>query len=171
MYFAFFDNTFSAIVSLVTAVFGLSYPLLIESIQKIDFKYKSIRIKRRFEESDTYKSYNGLLVISVFVAIFMPFLLATVIKHAAIGYILLTIQMALLLLLIIMTIRLVKQIQLYNDPEELMDEILRNATKSDYMVVLDIMNYVSASFPEVYRKGMSWIMQMIIQENLNYANK
>lgn len=169
MYFDFFNYTFSAIVSLVTAVFGLSYPLLIESIQKIDGKYRSILLKRRFEGSEIYRNYIFLLKISVFIAAFMPFILVAFIKYIALGYLLITIQVALLLLLIVMTIRLVEQIQLYNDPERLLNNILSNATKSDVSVVLDIMYYSSRMFPDVYRQGMSWILKMITQENLNYG--
>lgn len=171
MSFDFINYTFSAIVSLVTAVFGLSYPLLVESIQKIDVKYNSIRIKRRFEESDTYKSYNSLLIISVFVAIFMPFLLVAVINYIVMGYVLITIQTAMLLLLIVMTIRLVGEIQIYNDPDKLLDLVIKKSSKSDVMVVIDIMNYASTSFPEIYRKGMNWINELIIQENLEYEKR
>ena len=169
MHFDFFNYTFSAVVSLVTAVFGLSYPLLIESIHKIDVKYNSIRLKNRFEKSEIYKNYNKLLRLSIFIAVFMPFMLAAFILYTAISYALITIQVAMLLLLIYLTFRLVEQVQLYNDPVRLMDNILSAATESDIYVVLDIMRYASKEFPDVYRQGMSWILDLITKANRNYG--
>jgi hypothetical protein len=169
MQFDFLNYTYSAAVSLVTAVFGLSYPLLIESIQRIDKKYKSLVLKKRFENSITYRCYNGLLIISVFVAIFMPFLLASTILYTVVEYILITLQVALLLLLVCMTLCLVQKIQLYNDPESLLNEIVNNGTESDVKAVLDIMRYVSKDFPDTYRKGMDFIMKLIIKENVKHG--
>lgn len=169
MYFDFFNYTFSAVVSLVTAVFGLSYPLLIESIHKIDIKYGSIRLKNRFEESEIYKNYNTMLKLSVFIAVIMPFLLAAFILHTAISYVLITIQVALLLILIYLTFCLVEQIQMYNDPVRLMNDVLSTATESDIDVILDIMRYASKEFPDVYRQGMYWILDLITQANRNYG--
>lgn len=168
MCFDFFNYTFSAIISFVTAVFGMSYPLLIESIQKIDDRYHSRHIKSRFENSIIFNLFNKFLLLSVLTAVVIPFLLASAESNMLISYILISLQMTFLFVLIILTILLVKQIQLYNNPKKLLNYILQSATKRDLNAVIDIMNNASHwGAPDLYRQGMQWIFDLITEENVN----
>lgn len=170
MYFDFFNYTFSAVISFVTAIFGMSYPLLIESIQKIDDRYHSRHLKNRFEESFVFVLFDNYLIFSIIVSVVMPFLLAAAESQIHIRYILISIQIVMLIMLALITIWLVRQIQLYNDPERLMSYILQVATKRDYNIVIDIMKHVSKTEdPEIYKKGMQWISDWITEENMAYG--
>ena len=170
MYFDFFNYTFSAAISFVTAIFGMSYPLLIESIHKIDDRYHSRHLKARFENSLVLKWYNSFLIFSVIVSLFIPFGLAATESMMPIRYIFISIQMVTLLLLVLLTISLVRHIQLYNNPRELMKYILQSATRRDLNAVIDIMKNISqGEDPDLYRKGMQWIIKIIREENLSYG--
>lgn len=172
MYFDFFNYTFSAIISFVTAVFGMSYPLLIESIQRIDDRYHSRHIKSRFENSIIFNLFNIFLLSSVITAIIVPFLLAAAESNMLIRYTFISLQIALLLLLVVLTILLVKQIQLYNDPKRLMNYILQNATRKDLDAVIDIMNNASHwGYPDLFKQGMQWIIDLITEENVKNGRK
>lgn len=165
MYFDFFNYTFSSIISFVTAVFGMSYPLLIESIQKIDDRYRSRHLKAKFENSIVFKLFNCFMLSSVIIAILNPFCLTAAFSNKSVENILISFQTIMLALLILQTFYLIKQIQLYNTPGRLLDYILQNATKSDLNVVLDIMRYIQVEDRDLYRKGMQWIVKLIIEEN------
>lgn len=155
MYFDFFNYTFSSIISFVTVVFGMSYPLLIESIQKIDDRYHSLHLKARFENSIVLKLFNRILIISVLFAIVNPFLLAAAESKMLFRYILISLQMVILSLLISQTIFLVRQIQVYNNPRRLLDYILQTATRSDLNAIIDIMKYSQVEDNDLYRKVCS----------------
>lgn len=170
MYFDFFNYTFSAAISFVTAIFGMSYPLLIESIHKIDDRYHSRHLKARFEDSLVLKWYNSFLIISVITSPFIPFWLVAAESMSLIRHIFISVQMVTLLLLILLTIYLVRHIQLYNNPRELMEYILQSATRRDLNAVIDIMKNISqGEDPDLYRKGMQWIIKIIREENLSYG--
>lgn len=169
MYFDFFNYTFSSVISLVTAVFGMSYPLLIESIQKINDRYQSYDIKTKFEESVRFKGYNIVLVLSVLIAVIMPFLLMAAYSCKGISYALITIQVVLLFILVFFTLQLVDQIRLYNEPRKLMDLLIAEDNIANMNSVLDLTKYVSRSDYDLYRKGMAWMLGEFMKYNKAYG--
>ena len=73
--FDFVNYTYSGIVSVLSALFGLSYPLLIGCIEKIDAKYGSTSLINRFKEESIFIKFKRLIVINLIVAILFPFLM------------------------------------------------------------------------------------------------
>lgn len=170
MYFDFFNYTFSAIISFVTAIFGMSYPLLVESINKLDEKYPSHHVKERFEESIVLKLFNSFLIMSVSTAIIIPFVLVALESNKLFSNLLISLQMMILSLLVFQTMFLIRQIQLYNNPRRLMNYILQTATKRDLNVVIDVIKSISKGEDlDLYKQGMQWIVNMITEENVNYG--
>ena len=63
--FNFFSNTYSAVVTIFAAILGISFPLILQSIQRIDEKYDSAVLSNRFEDENIYHIFKwGLYICS-----------------------------------------------------------------------------------------------------------
>ena len=59
------NNEMSVVVGIVTAILGISYPLLLQVIERIDTKYKSRAIISLLCRSWQYRFFVGLLCLNV----------------------------------------------------------------------------------------------------------
>ena len=73
--FDFYNNTYSGIISVLSTLFGLAYPLILGCIEKIDGKYGSSILTERFKNEPTFTTFKWLLVANLIVAVFFPFLM------------------------------------------------------------------------------------------------
>lgn len=73
--FDFLDTTYSGLSSILSALFGFSYPLVIGCIEKIDSKFGSTKLSERFQNEYSYKCFNILLVINLAMAVLSPLLI------------------------------------------------------------------------------------------------
>ena len=74
--FNFFSNTYSAVVTIFAALLGISFPLILQSIQRIDEKYVSAVISDRFEDENIYNFFKWLLYIYAVIVCIVPFILS-----------------------------------------------------------------------------------------------
>lgn len=61
------------IIEMLAALIGLSYPFIFQIIARIDEKYHSANLVTMFRSEGCFKWYNVLLVISVVLALIIPF--------------------------------------------------------------------------------------------------
>lgn len=73
--FDFTNYTYSGLLSLVSAVFGISYPLMLDSIARLDDKYGSTIIMQGFLHEKRYCIFRWLLIINLIMAVTVPFVL------------------------------------------------------------------------------------------------
>ncbi len=73
--FDFVNYTYSGVLSIVSTLFGLSYPLVIGCIEKIDNKFNSTRLSERFMNETIFKTFKTSLVINIILAVLFPFLM------------------------------------------------------------------------------------------------
>lgn len=73
--FDFPNYTYSGILSILSMLFGLSYPLVIGCIERIDNKYKSTKLSERFLGESVFKWFKCLLVINLIAAVLFPFVM------------------------------------------------------------------------------------------------
>ena len=73
--FDFLNTTYSGLLSILSALFGLSYPLVIGCIEKIDSKFGSTKLSERFQGECSYKWFKRVLVINLAMAVLFPFLM------------------------------------------------------------------------------------------------
>ena len=59
------NNEMSVVVGIVTAILGISYPLLLQVIERIDTKYNSRAIISLLCKSWQYRFFVGLLCLDV----------------------------------------------------------------------------------------------------------
>ena len=57
--FDFTNYTYSGLLSLVSAVFGISYPLILDAISNIDNKYETTILTQYFLKEQRYRIFKG----------------------------------------------------------------------------------------------------------------
>lgn len=126
--FDFVNYTYSGMLAILATLFGLSYPLVISGIERIDTKYKSTTLSERFTNELAFKCFKGLLYLNIAVAILFPFLMDDCIH----GRLFIGIQCFLLALLIVNALILYNKIICYHNVNDLQKDILidyRDAVK------------------------------------------
>ena len=73
--FDFVNYTYSGILSVLSTLFGLSYPLVIGCIEKIDDKFGSTKLSERFMSEISFKCFKTSLVVNLVMAVLFPFLM------------------------------------------------------------------------------------------------
>lgn len=82
--FDFTNVTFSGLISIFGALVSLGYPVVLQSIQRIDEQYDSIRLTHRLQYEMVFKLFKCLMIVNIIVSILAPFVLylAWIIKKA-----------------------------------------------------------------------------------------
>ena len=73
--FDFFDYNFSSLISIFAALMGMAYPLILQTIQRIDEMYKSTKLGAFFLKQWFYRLFHHLLLLTIPISIATPFLL------------------------------------------------------------------------------------------------
>lgn len=73
--FDFANYTYSGVLSILSTLFGLSYPLVIGCIEKIDNKFGSTMLSERFMGETSFKWFKISLVINLVMAVLFPFIM------------------------------------------------------------------------------------------------
>lgn len=75
MMFDFTNYTFSGLLSILASIYGIGYPLIIQTIRSIYNQYDSDLLSCRFSKEPVYKVFQILMIVNMVVAILAPFLL------------------------------------------------------------------------------------------------
>lgn len=121
--FDFVNYTYSGVLAVLSALFGLSYPLILSCIEKIDVKYHSTRLTARFLEEKVFAAFKYLLVINLMMAVVFPFIMDGY-NHSRY---LIAVQCSAAVVLIFFAYRLFNKVMTYYDAGKLQEQIL-----SDY---------------------------------------
>ena len=62
--FDFANSTYSGVLSVLSTLFGMSYPLVIGCIERIDSKFGSTKLSGRFLNELSFKYFKYTLVIN-----------------------------------------------------------------------------------------------------------
>lgn len=73
--FDFVNYTYSGVLSVLSTLFGLSYPLILNCIEKIDTKFHSTRLSARFLEERVFIAFKYLLILNLVIAVVFPFVM------------------------------------------------------------------------------------------------
>ena len=73
--FDFTNSTFSALLTILSMLFGVAYPLILGCIEKIDSKYNSTVLLDRFKKESSFQIFKILLPVNLIVAIVFAFIL------------------------------------------------------------------------------------------------
>ena len=125
--FDFVNSTYSGVLSILATLFGLSYPLVIGCIEKIDAKFNSTKLSERFMGEFVFKWFKRLLIINLIIAVLFPFLMDDN-DHSRI---LIGIQSAFSILMIVFALKLYEKILVYYNVRELHKEIIVDYRKAE----------------------------------------
>lgn len=141
MEFTFTDYTFSGLLSILAALYGVGYPIIIQSIEKISAQYNSSYISERFTKEGIYLLFQGLLILNMAFAVAAPFLL-----HAGWNNVLfLTLQAVLLVFLVGQTFLLFNLILKYSNGAKLLKHIEgQQIDKHNIYQIFDLAVYADA---------------------------
>lgn len=73
--FDFPNYTYSGVLSVLSTLFGLAYPLILGCIEKIDAKYHSTKLSARFLDEWVFSAFKHLLIVNLIIAVLFPFLM------------------------------------------------------------------------------------------------
>lgn len=131
-HFEFSNNAISLLLSVFSVIVGMTYPLLLQAIQRIDEQYRSSRITKMLKEEKVFRLFQWLVTISIAFAFISIFILQLLDDCPTLTIVWVTIHTLLTWLLLVTTILLVYTIMTYYNPDELLDRInnLRSRRRS-----------------------------------------
>lgn len=121
--FEFSNNAISLLLSVFSVIVGMTYPLLLQAIQRIDEQYRSSRITKMLKEEKVFRLFQWLVTISIAFAFISIFILQLLDDYPTLTIVWVTIHTLLTWLLLVTTILLVYTIMTYYNPDELLDRI------------------------------------------------
>lgn len=121
--FEFSNNAISLLLSVFSVIVGMTYPLLLQAIQRIDEQYRSSRITKMLKEEKVFRLFQWLVTISIAFAFISIFILQLLDDCPTLIIVWVTIHTLLTWLLLVTTILLVYTIMTYYNPDELLDRI------------------------------------------------
>lgn len=162
--FDFEYHTFSCVVSMVAAILGMASPFLLQSIERIDTKYDSALLVRRFKHEWGYRCFQLMLWLSITNVLIPPFLLAGV-DSVPIQYAIICIQLLLLLWLMLSVLVLTRLILVYHVPRDLLRRYIEQGSRNLLLEIFDICRYASDhEESDTFNKGMGEIARLFREE-------
>lgn len=122
-HFEFSNNAISLLLSVFSVIVGMTYPLLLQAIQRIDEQYRSSRITKMLKEEKVFRLFQWLVTISIAFAFISIFILQLLDDCPTLTIVWVTIHTLLTWLLLVTTILLVYTIMTYYNSDELLDRI------------------------------------------------
>ncbi len=134
MTFDFTNYTFSGFLSILAALYGVGYPLIMQSIERIYTQYDSSLLSARFTRESMYRVFQFLLVVNLLFAVTIPFVLYA----NCLNKLFITIQAIFLVWLMGQTFLLFRLILTYSNGDSLFHHI--NKKRIDAQNVMDILD-------------------------------
>lgn len=169
MIFDFTNYTFSGLLSILASLYGVGYPLIVQSIGRIFNQYNSALLSRRFAKEPVYKAFQVLMIVNMVAAVLAPFIL----QAGWMNQLVITIQAIGIVLLIGCSIMLFKLILLYSNAEELLKRVEGGRIdKNNVMELLDLAIYADGQHNlDLYIKSLSGVFSYINQQQGDQPNQ
>lgn len=169
--FNFFSNTYSAVVTIFAALLGISFPLILQSIQRIDEKYDSAVLSNRFEDENIYHIFKWLLYVYAVIVCVVPFILSflsNVEKEYWVNSFLLLYLLCIIMTLVILFDRISK----YYNIEKLLSYLSSKKKESDILIFWDIMRLASkAENKYLYKTAIIEVLGYFVKEQKDSKDK
>lgn len=121
--FEFSNNTVSLLISVFSVIVGMTYPVLIQAIQRIDEQYRSSRLSKMLMNEPKFKRFQWLVAISIAFAFASIFVMQMVDGHDVLVLTWVSVHSFVTLMLLRATLSLVYLILTYYNPNELLKHI------------------------------------------------
>ena len=169
MSFDFTNYTFSGLLSILASLYGVGYPLIVQSIGSIYKQYNSDLLSRRFSKEPVYKWFQILMVVNMAIAITAPFIL----QAGWFNQLVITVQAICIVALVGSSVMLFQLILLYSNAGELLKRLEGSQIdKNNVMEILDITIYADAQHNlELYIHSLSSVFAYIHQQQGDQPNQ
>ena len=169
MNFDFTNYTFSGLLSILASLYGVGYPLIVQSIGSIYKQYDSDLLSHRFSKEPIYKWFQILMVVNMAVAITAPFVL----QAGWFNQIVITVQAICIVALIGSSVMLFQLILLYSNAGELLKRLEGSKIdKNNVMEIFDIAIYADGQHNlDLYIKSLSSVFAYIHQQQGDQPNQ
>ena len=124
--FDFVNYTYTGVLAVISTLFGLSYPLILSCIEKIDAKYHSTKLSSRFLEERTFVAFKYILILNLLIAVLFPFLMDGNLHSRY----LIAVQCMAAVVMIYSAFRLFNKVMVYYDAGKLQVQILSEYHKA-----------------------------------------
>lgn len=162
MSFDFTNYTFSGLLSILASLYGVGYPLIVQSIGRIYTQYDSQRLSERFVREPVYRLFQILMMANMVAAVLSPFLLMQQVSN----FLIITIQAILIVMLVADSLLLFRLILKYHDGKGLLSLVRgRSIDKDNVLDVLDIAIYADAHHNyKLYSECLSDVFAYIMKQ-------
>lgn len=162
MTFTFTDYTYSGLLSILASLYGVGYPLIIQSISNIYSLYDSSRLAQRFTSEPLYRTFQCVLIVNLAIAVIMPFLL---LKGDNIR-LLLTFQTISVIVLLTISFMLFRLIVKYSNADQLITHLTKGAISKDNVeAIFDLAIHADRKRnPQLYNNAMSSVFAYFIEQ-------
>ena len=165
MDFEFGNSVYTGLIGIFAAVMGIAYPLILQSLEKIDTRYNSTRLTKCFEEDKRFKHFNRSLRISIFFAFVTGFALCELDNIQGAQVFLLAIHSVVTLWLVMNTINLYRLFMDFFYPQKLLN-YLKSLERPQLFEILDITYYAAVKENvELYNNSTIYIADTLIKIN------
>lgn len=123
--FEFSNNTVSLLISVFSVIVGMTYPILLQAIQRIDEQYKSSRLSNMLTREAKFKRFQRLVAVSIAFAFASIFVMQMIDGNDTLVFIWVSVHSLVTLMLLRVTLSLVYLMLTYYNPNELLNHIRR----------------------------------------------
>ena len=165
MKFDFLYHSYTLIITVFAAVFGMAYPLILQAIERIDTKYASSVLATDLRKRWQFKLFNYLIVTCILSVLVLAYVLEYT-DSLQLKYVIVSIAAFFIATLMVDVVLLVQQIITYYSPEDLFNK-LNKGTKNnkDANALLDLAKFAAkADAFELHVNALCAISQLFYEE-------
>lgn len=134
--FDFVNYTFSGLMSVFGAIIGLAYPIILQSIQRIDEQYNSVRLASQFQQELVFRLFQCILFSNIIISTLAPF--ALYLGGLEYSIIVLMLQTLFVSALLFTSFQLFTVIRIYYNPRKLLNRLEQVSKKREPMMMADL---------------------------------
>lgn len=148
MKFDFLYHSYTLVITVFAAVFGMAYPLILQAIERIDTKYASSVLATDLRKRWQFRLFNYLIVACIVCVLVLAYVLEST-DSLQWKYVIVSASVFFIAALMVDVVLLVQQIITYYSPEDLFkrlnDDILGKGTrnKKDAKAMLDLAKFAA----------------------------
>lgn len=121
--FEFSNNTVTLLISVFSVIVGMTYPILLQAIQRIDEQYESSRLSSLLTKEPKFKYFQWLVALSIAFAFASIFVMQMIDGHDVLVLAWVSVHSIVTLMLLRATLSLVYLILTYYNPNDLLNHI------------------------------------------------
>lgn len=166
----FYTGSYGLFTGLFAAIFGMSFPLILQCIQRIDEKYGSSVISQNFERETPNKLFQWLLFPYIIMVCASPLVLGRICTNAGLSYAFQCFMFLYILLIAVVMVILFKRITVYYSIDRLLKSINVSKPERDILICFDLAKYATEKgYQEAYIEAMSKVAECFIIERNEHA--